>query len=263
LELIDSHAHLDLKAFDSDREEVLKRAKEAGLVHIVTIGIDVESSARAMELARENDFISATVGFHPHDAKDLTPGKLDQLRKQAQAGPVVGFGEIGLDFFRNLSPRHIQEKAFSDLIQLGLELDLPLIIHDRDAHEKIYNHLSAVRSSLKGGVIHCFSGDYNLARRHIDLGFYISIPGTVTFPKAEALRRVVAKLPLDCLLLETDCPFLAPAPKRGKRNEPALIKFTAAEVARIKGLTVEEVAGVTTTNVRALFKLPDTLTSKS
>ncbi|MBW1708361.1 MAG: TatD family hydrolase [Deltaproteobacteria bacterium] len=263
LELIDSHAHLNLKEFDSDREKVIKRARETGLVHIVTIGIDEKSSARAIELAEKYDFISATVGFHPHDAKNLTPAKLDQLRKLGQADQVVGFGEIGLDFFRDLSPRHVQEKVFDDLIHLGLELGLPIIIHDRDAHEKIYNHLAAVRSSLKGGIIHCFSGDYNLARRHIDLGFHISIPGTITFPKADTLRKVVAKLPLDCLLLETDCPFLAPAPKRGKRNEPALIKYTAAEIARVKGLSVEEVAAATTANVRALFKLPDAQKSKA
>jgi len=263
LELIDSHAHLDLKEFDTDREEVLKRAREAGLVHIVTIGIDEESSTRAIELANKYDFISAAVGFHPHDAKNLTPGKMDRLRKLAQAESVVGFGEIGLDFFRDLSPRHVQEKAFDELIHLGLELGLPLIIHDREAHEKIYTCLSQVRSSLKSGVIHCFSGDYNLARRHIDLGFYISIPGTVTFPKAKTLRQVVAKIPLDCLLLETDSPFLAPVPRRGRRNEPALVKFTAAEVARIKGLAIEEVAAATTANARTLFKLPYPPASKS
>ncbi|MBW2060402.1 MAG: TatD family hydrolase [Deltaproteobacteria bacterium] len=257
MNLIDSHAHLDLKEFDSDRKDVLKRAKEAGLVHIITIGINVESSARAIDLAAKNDFISATVGFHPHDAKSLTPAGLDRLRDLGRSEQVVGFGEIGLDFFRNLSPHHLQEKAFDDLIHLGLELDLPLIIHDREAHQKIYSHLSAVRSSLKRGVIHCFSGDYNLARRFLDLGFHLSIPGTITFPKAETLRRVVAKVPLESILLETDCPFLAPAPKRGKRNEPALIRFTAAELARIKGVSVEEVAAITTAAVRSLFKLPE------
>lgn len=255
MELIDSHAHLDLKDFRRDREEVLLRAVEAELVHIVTIGITVESSRKAIALAAEHDFISATIGFHPHEADSLTLDALEALRDLGRSHPVVGFGEIGLDFYRDLSPRHVQEKAFDDLIRLGLDLGLPLVIHDREAHDQVYAHLAEVRSRLHGGVIHCFSGDFNLARRFLDLGFFISIPGTVTYPKAETLRRVVEQVPLDGLLVETDAPFLTPMPHRGKRNEPAFVRFTAEAVAKVKGLSLEEVAAATTANARRLFGL--------
>lgn len=255
MELIDSHAHLDMKDFRRDREEVLLRAMEAGLVHIVTIGITVESSLRAITLAQEHDFISAAIGFHPHEAASLTHEALEKLRDLGRTHAVVGFGEIGLDFYRDLSPRHLQERAFDELIRLGLDLGLPLIIHDREAHDQIYTHLSAHRSRLRGGVIHCFSGDYNLARRFLDLGFLISIPGTITYLGAETLRRAVEKIPLDALLIETDAPFLAPLPKRGRRNEPAFVRYTAQAVAEVKKLPVEEVAAATTANARRLFGL--------
>ncbi|MBW2622856.1 MAG: TatD family hydrolase, partial [Deltaproteobacteria bacterium] len=253
LELIDSHAHLDMKQFDSDRDEVLDRAMEAGLTHIITIGTDVESSSQAVALSEKYDFISATIGYHPHDARHLTNDKLDRLRELARSHRVVGFGEIGLDFFKNYSPHHIQRKSFDDLINLGVELELPLIIHDREAHEQTFDQLFAMKNKLKGGVIHCFSGDYNLARRYLDLGFHISFPGWITFPKLESIREVAARLPLDSLLVETDCPFLAPVPKRGKRNEPGYVRYTAAELARVRNQPVEEVASATTKNARDLF----------
>ncbi|MBU2547330.1 MAG: TatD family hydrolase [Proteobacteria bacterium] len=256
LELIDTHCHLDLDDFDPDREAVIERAARADVVHMISIGIDVETSSRAIALAEQYDQISATIGFHPHDAGKLTPDGLDRLKDLAASPQVVGFGEIGLDFYRNLSPRKVQEDRFADLIDLGLELGLPLIIHDRDAHREVLGHLMSVDAGRNGGVIHCFSGDWDLARSFLALGFHISIPGPVTFPKSDQLREVVAKTPLDRLLVETDAPFLAPAPKRGRRNEPALVRYTAAEVARIKGLSLEELARATTINARALFSLP-------
>lgn len=256
MQLIDSHCHLQLKNFNSDREATLKRAREAGVVHLITIGIDVTTSAQAISLAQGYDFISATVGFHPHEADSLTATDLDSLKELAQSPQVVGFGEIGLDFYRNLSDQRVQEERFDDLIHLGLELDLPLIIHDRDAHNQVFDHLAAAKAGQNGGVIHCFSGDYDLACRFLDLGFYISIPGTITFSKSKTLQDVAARAPLDRLLIETDAPFLAPVPKRGRRNEPAFVLYTAAEVARVRGLTLEEVAGATTANARTLFRLP-------
>ncbi len=256
LELIDSHAHLDSKQFNSDRSEVLSRAREAGLTHIITIGTDVDSSIRAIALSEKYDFVSATIGYHPHDARNLTNEKLDSLRELADSHRVVGFGEIGLDFYRNYSPHHIQEKSFDDLINLGIELGLPLIIHDRAAHEKTFARLSDAKNKMNGGVIHCFSGDYDLARRYLDLGFHISLPGWITFPKFDSIRRVAAKIPLDSLLIETDCPFLAPVPKRGKRNEPGYVSYTALELARVRKQSVEEIASATTENARSLFTLP-------
>ena len=254
MDLIDTHCHLDLDDFDPDRSEVIARAREAGVSHMVTIGISPASSRRAVELAEAHSFISATIGHHPHEADQLTDTDLDRLRDLARSPEVVGFGEIGLDFFRDLSPRDIQRKRFDDLIHLGLELGLPLIIHDRDAHQEVYDHLAAAGANR--GIIHCFSGDYQLAVKFLDMGFHISIPGTVTFPKDEDLRDTVRRLPLDALLIETDAPFLAPVPKRGRRNEPALIRHTAAEVARLKGIEPEEAASATSANARALFGLP-------
>lgn len=253
MELIDTHCHLDLDDYDSDRELVIARARQAGLVHLITIGIDPDSSARAIALAEKYDFISATVGHHPHDASTLRDDDLVRLRDMGRHPRVVGFGEIGLDYFRNISPQEVQRQRFDDLIQIGLELKLPLIIHDREAHQDILDHLISAGASRNGGIIHCFSGDYDLARRFLDLGFYISIPGTVTFPKATVVHDVVARLPMDAILLETDAPFLAPVPRRGRRNEPALVRHTAAEVARIKGLSLEETARITTANARAAF----------
>ncbi len=258
MELIDSHCHLDQDDYNDDLSQVIDRAREAGVVHIVTIGIDPASSARAISLAETYDFISATVGYHPHDVAALTSADLDRLRDLAASPQVVGFGEIGLDFFRNLSPRDLQLKRFDDLIQLGLDLELPLVIHDRDAHQEVLEFLTSARAGRNGGIIHCYSGGYDLARKFIDLGFHISIPGTITFPKADVLRDVVARLPLDTLLIETDAPWLAPVPKRGRRNEPALVRHTANEVAKVKGVSVEEVGRVTSANTRQLFHLPPT-----
>ncbi|MFH1135212.1 MAG: TatD family hydrolase [Pseudomonadota bacterium] len=255
MELIDTHCHLDLEDFDPDREDVIGRAREAGVVQMMTIGIDPATSARAVELARRHDFIFAAVGHHPHDAEKLDQAGLDRLRDLARDPKVRAFGEIGLDFFRNISPRQVQEDRFADLIELGLELGLPLIIHDRDAHEEVYRRLQAAGAGKNGGIIHCFSGDWSLARRFLDLGFMISVPGTITFPKAEALRDVVRKIPLEGLLLETDAPFLAPVPRRGRRNEPALVRYTALEAARIRNMPVEELAAATTANARRIFRL--------
>ena len=256
MELIDTHCHLDLEDFDSDRQEVILRARQAEVVQMVTIGIEARTSARAVELAEKYDFIYASVGHHPHEAETLTDDDLDLLKTLAAHPRVVGFGEIGLDFFRNLSPVEIQKKRFDDLINLGLETGLPLIIHDRDAHREVLDRLTSLDGGRNRGVIHCYSGDYELARKFVDLGFYISIPGTITFPKAVEVREVVKKLPLDVLLVETDAPFLAPVPKRGRRNEPALVRHTAVMLAEVKGISLEEAARATTRNARNLFGLP-------
>lgn len=256
MELIDTHCHLDLDEFDPDREKVIRRAREAGVVHLITIGINPASSARAVSLAGEYDFISAAIGHHPHEAKSLTPAGLARLKELAGEPGVVGFGEIGLDFFRNISPPAVQEERFDELIELGLELGLPLIIHDRDAHQEVLGHLKAADAGQNGGVIHCFSGDWELAGNFLDLGFHLSIPGPITFPKSEALRQVAAQAPLDRLLIETDAPFLAPVPRRGRRNEPALIRYTAAEAAKVRGMPLEEFVREVAANARALFGLP-------
>jgi TatD DNase family protein len=255
MRLIDSHCHLDLPEFDRDRDEVLDRARQAGLVHMITIGIDPATSERAIDLARTHPDVSATVGHHPHDAERLSDQDLDRLKTLAQNPEVKAFGEIGLDFYRNLSPADVQRKRFDDLIGLGLELSLPLVIHERDAHQECYDRLASFHAGRNGGVIHCFSGDAGWAAKFLDLGFHISLPGTVTFKKAHDAHQVARMVPLDRLLIETDAPFLAPVPRRGKRNEPAYVAYTAAEIASLRKMDVDDLAESTTANARRLFGL--------
>ena len=250
--LIDSHAHLELEEFDQDRGEVIERAKEAGLGAIISVGIDLADSKKAVTLAGHYPIVYAAVGVHPHDADAITPETYEELRTLAGEDKVVAYGEIGLDFFRNRSPREVQIRRFGEQLDLSVELGLPVIIHDRDAHDEILEMLKLHKGKLRG-VIHCFSGDYEMARKCIDLGYYISIPGTITYKKSDVLRTVVQNIPLERMLVETDAPFLAPEPKRGKRNEPAFVFHTARRVAEIRGTLYEAVANTTAQNARELF----------
>jgi len=254
--LFDTHAHLDMDDFEKDREQVLTRALEAGVGRILTIGIDLPSSHKALEIAEKNDFMVASVGYHPHNAKEMDEGALRKLAELAASSKVVAWGEMGLDFFRRHSPPRIQIQAFQQQIQMAADIGLPVIIHARDAHEPLLEMLRKNRFP-SGGVIHCFSGDYPMAGLFMDLGFYISIPGTVTYKKAVPLQEVAAKIPLERLLVETDAPFLAPVPHRGKRNEPAFVAHTAREIARLRDMDFEALANATSRNARTLFKLRD------
>ena len=251
--LIDSHAHLEMKEFDHDREKVVERARQAGVGFIVTVGTNLALSRKAVELAERHENIYATIGIHPHDVVNTDNKTFDALRELAQRKKVVAYGEIGLDFFRNISPQEKQLDLFSRQLELAKELQLPVIIHDRDAHEQTLKIVKA--SSIRCGVFHCFSGDYNMARQCIDLGFYISVPGVVTYDKAKTIQDVVRHVPLSSLLLETDAPYLAPIPHRGKRNEPSFIIHTAKKVAELKSLSLEEVAQATTKNAKSLFHI--------
>lgn len=254
--LIDSHAHLDMSEYASDLPAVLARAREAGVEQIVTVGIDLASSLQALELARKHTFLFATVGYHPHHADALAPEGFDRLTACAPDPNVVAWGEIGLDYYRNRASRKGQIRAFEQQLEQAAHLDLPVVIHDREAHEDVIACLRAMGGGHPTGVIHCFSGDYALARVFLDLGFDLSIPGIVTFPKAASTRDVAARIPLDRLLVETDAPFLSPAPFRGKRNEPARVVHTAQKIARLRGLGFEEVAFQTAKNTRRVFGLP-------
>jgi TatD DNase family protein len=255
--LIDSHAHLDMEEFDRDREEVLARALEAGVTHVISIGIDLASSRKALDLARKNDFVSSTVGYHPHNAREVDALLLRELADLAADPNVVAWGEIGLDFYRRHSTPQSQIEALERQLDMAGEIGLPVIIHDRDAHDQL-SEILRKRKIRHGGVIHCFSGDYELARILMDMGFYISIPGTVTYKKAALTQEVAAKIPLQHLLVETDAPFLSPVPHRGKRNEPAFVKFTVQEIARLRGMDFAELARVTSENAKILFKLRST-----
>lgn len=250
--LIDTHAHLEMSKFDKDRDEVIERALQNGIDAIIAVGINLEDSEKAIALAKSHDAVYATVGVHPHDAKSIDTATYDSLKKLAAREKVVAYGEIGLDFFRDRSPRDIQINRFEEQLDLAVELNLPVVIHSRDAHQETFEILEKHKENLRG-VLHCFSGDYEMAKKYIDLGYYISIPGTITFPNAGKLVEVVEKIPMDSMLIETDSPFLAPVPKRGKRNEPAYVAYVAKKIYEIRRMTLEEVGIATSENARNLF----------
>ncbi len=255
--LTDTHTHLDFPQFDDDREQVIERATAVGVQAVVDIGTDLASSRAAVALAEAYPQIYAAVGVHPHDARTVTGKLLGELRALALHPKVVAIGEIGLDFYRDLSPRDKQHQVFQQQLALASEAGKPVVIHDRDAHSEVMAALRrwAASSHQPAGVLHCFSGDLAIAQEAIELGFYISIAGPVTFKNARGLRELVRQLPLEKLLVETDCPYLTPHPHRGKRNEPAYVKLVAQEVAQIKGVSLEEVARITSDNAQVLFAL--------
>lgn len=268
MQLIDSHAHLDSSQFNADRDAVIQRARKAGLVAIVNIGADLVSSREAVALAEKYTFIYATVGFHPHGAKDVTPRGLDELRALARHPKVVAIGEIGLDYYRDRSPRPVQRRAFAQQLELATELRLPVVIHDRDANDDVIATLrdwatsastlppriGGDRGGARGlGVFHTYSAGPERLEEVLELGFCVGISGPVTFPKARLLREVAAKVPLERLLIETDCPYLTPEPHRGRRNEPAYVQYVAEAIARARGTSPKAVARATTDNTRRLF----------
>ena len=250
--LIDSHAHIQLDKFDTDRVAVLERAQEAGVHAMMVIGFDLETSRGAIALAEKYDQIYATVGMHPHDATNLDDETIHIFRDLAAHPKVLGLGEMGLDYYRDLSPRPIQKAAFERQLDLAEELDLPIVIHNREAYHDILPILQARRGKVRG-VMHCFSGDVEIMHQSLALGFYIGIGGPVTYRKSDALQEVAQKVPADALLVETDCPWLAPQFRRGKRNEPAYVRATAEKIAELRGISLEEIGEVTTQNFEELF----------
>ncbi|MCD6296044.1 MAG: TatD family hydrolase [Deltaproteobacteria bacterium] len=254
--LIDSHAHLDMDDFDEDRDKVLERAAQGGITHIITMGIDRQSSIAAQKLAQKYDSVYSAVGYHPHSADGCETEDLDTLISMASEPGIVAWGEIGLDYYRGYSSPEAQQRIFSRQLEIADDLNLPVVIHDREAHDDVLETVKKMGKGKKKGVIHCFSGDIDLATAFLDLGYYISIPGTVTYKKAYQVKEVASTIPLETMLIETDAPFLAPVPKRGKRNEPAFVSFTAQEIARLRNIGFEEVAMRTSENATNLFGLP-------
>ncbi len=255
--LIDTHAHLDMKDFDKDRQAILDRALEGGVTHIISIGIDLSSSLKALELAHTYNFVYASVGYHPHNATQIDQQVMVELEKLVSEPRVVAWGEIGLDFYRRYSPPDTQVEAFKQQLGMAMDLDLPVIIHNREAHTELFEILKEMRKGRAKGVIHCFSGNYDMAMALIEMGYYISIPGTVTYKKALQVQEVAAGIPLDRLLVETDAPFLAPVPYRGKRNEPLFVTYTAQKIAELRNMSFQEVALKTSENAKRAFDLPD------
>jgi TatD DNase family protein len=256
LDFIDTHAHLDIPPLSEDQPGAISRAEKAGVYQIITIGIDLASSKRSLELAEQFPQVYAAVGIHPHDAKGASDDVFKELLELACILNVVAWGEIGLDFVKEYSPREIQRKVFRRQIQMARQVDLPIIIHDRDAHVETVEILSEEAAGNLRGVMHCFSGDVEVARKVLDLGLFISVTGVVTFPRAEVVKEVVRYVPLERLLIETDSPFLSPVPYRGKPNEPARVIHVAEEIARIKKVPLKEVGRCTSANARGLFRLP-------
>lgn len=260
MRLVDTHCHLHDSVFDADRDAVLERALEA-LSWLVLVGDTIESSQVAARLTGERVF--AAVGVHPYHADSFTDNSVTALRrligKGSSAGTeahrVVAIGEIGLDYYHMESSQQAQEEAFRRQLELAVEAGLPVVIHNRDAHDDVIRILQEFRSTLCGGVMHCFSGDARLAEQYVELGFYISFAGNVTFPKASELRDAAAVVPMDRLVVETDSPYLAPQPVRGKRCEPAYVVHTAQRLAELKSLTFEQFAASTTANAETLFSV--------
>ena len=255
--LIDSHTHLDDLRYDTDRDNVLQRAQTAGIEAIVTIGCDLATSQAAVALAHAHPNIFATIGVHPHEAKGIGEGWYESFRSLAQHPKVVAYGEIGLDYHYDHSPREIQRQRFREQIHLARELALPLVIHTREAQEDTVMILREEGAVDVGGVFHCFSGDMWLAKDALDLGFYLSFSGVLTFKNATMLRDIAKTVPLDRLMVETDCPYLAPVPYRGKRNEPAYVQYVAETLAEIRGNgSVEFIARATVENTKRVFRIP-------
>jgi len=253
--LIDSHAHLEMPEFKKDLKEVLQRAKDSGVEYIFTVGTEKKDWKRALEIAQSNPSVYAILGVHPHNAKEIDDRTYPILKKLCQYEKVKAYGEIGLDFYRNHSPRDVQLGRFREQIGLAKELKLPIVVHDREAHRETLEILKSETAGEHGGVIHCFSGDEQMAVACIDMGFYISIPGSITYKNAGSFHEIVKRLPLESLLVETDAPFLTPVPFRGKRNEPSYVRYTAQKIAEIKKVPFEKVAEMTTENAIKVYRL--------
>lgn len=250
MKLFETHAHLDLPDFDSDRDSLINKCFQQGVEFIINIGFNKETSYNSLELSKKYLHLFSTVGYHPHDATDFDA---EVVKKLAREKKVLAIGEIGLDFFRNLSPYPVQREVFSNQIKLALEYDKPIIVHDRNAHVECFNFLK--KEKVKDAVFHCFSGDLIFAQQVLDEGWMISFTGNVTYPNAN-LDDVIRIVPMDRFMIETDCPYLSPHPNRGKRNSPLFLHLVAEKIAEIKEITPNEVAETSFNNAYRFFRVP-------
>ncbi|NLW23486.1 MAG: TatD family hydrolase [Tissierellia bacterium] len=253
--LIDSHAHLDDRRFDRDRDRLIRDLKNQGVDLVINPGADLQSSIKAVSLAEEYDNIYAAVGIHPHSAKEMEDSTIEILKSLAGRDKVIAIGEIGLDYYYDNSPRDVQRKRFIEQLNLAKELKLPVIIHSRDAAQDTFNILKDAQDGSLEGVLHCYSGSAEMALEYIKLGFYISLAGPVTFKNAKVPKEVAKAVPLDKFLIETDSPYLTPEPYRGKRNEPTYVRYVAGTIAELRGSSFEEIARRAAENTKKLFKI--------
>ena len=253
--LFDTHTHLDSYKFDEDRDQVIARAREAGVGLMVNIGFDRETIPTTMALAEKYDFIYSAVGWHPVESIHMQPEDLTWIEELCSHEKVVAIGEIGLDYHWDTSPKDVQHRVFREQIRLARKVNKPIVIHNRDAHEDIVRILQEENAAEVGGVMHCFSGSWETAKQCLDMNFYISFGGPVTYKNARVPKEVLERVPMDRLLIETDSPYLTPHPFRGKRNETSYVAYVAEAAAEIKGITVEEIAQITTENGKKCFRI--------
>lgn len=254
--LIDTHCHLDFKDFNDDFDAVLKRSVDSGVKFIINVGSSLEGTARSVKIAEENDFIYAAIGIHPHEADKVSENDFKVFAGFLKKPKVVAIGEIGLDYYRNISSKENQKKLFIRFLEIAKDSGLPLVIHNRDSHEDTIDILKNIIGNSLSGAMHCFSGDEKFLKICLDMGFYISFTCNITYKNAGKLREIVKLVPMDRLLIETDAPYLSPQDFRGRRNEPMYVKYVAEEIARIKGIDFNEAANATAENAVRLFKLP-------
>ncbi len=254
LNLFDSHAHLDDEKFDIDRDETIKKIFDSGVSHFVNIGCDIESSKASIALTEKYDFIYATVGMHPHDSKDMTEETLLELEQLAQHKKVVAIGEIGLDYYYDNSPRDVQQYWFKRQLELAEKLDMPITIHSRDAAA---DTMEILKSTTARGIIHCYSGSPEMAKQYIDMGFYISFAGPVTYKNSKNAVETAKIVPSDRILIETDSPYLAPDGFRGKRNDSSLVRYVCEKLAEIKGVSFEEMSQTTYNNAKTVYRIKE------
>lgn len=255
LEIFDTHAHLDNEQFAGDLDQVFDRMAQAGVTRVLCAAFDLDSSRRAVDLAEKHPEVWASVGIHPHDAREVPEDYLTRLADLARHPRVVALGEMGLDYYRDLSPRPVQRQVFREQLALVRELGLPVIMHVRDAFGDALEILRRDGISQAGGVMHCYSGSWEVAQECMKMGFYISLAGPVTFKNAVKQKEIARRVPEERLLVETDCPYLTPEPHRGRRNEPAYVRYLLEHIAGLRGVSLEELARVTTANAKKLFQI--------
>jgi len=255
--MIDSHCHLDFKDFDDNRDDVIQEAARAGVHTIVNVGADLTTSQRSVALAEKYDMIYATVGVHPHDAQTLDDRTFGEIKQLANYGKVKAIGEIGLDYYRDLSPRPVQKKAFHRQMQLAVELKLPVVIHTREAFQDTYDIVREYAGDLPGGVFHCFPGTTDQAFKVFDLGFIIAVGGVITYKNA-SMAVTASEVPLDKIMIETDAPYLTPVPHRGKTNRPAYVAHVRDKLAELHSISPQEVEKATDRTARKFYRLVET-----
>lgn len=253
--IFESHAHYDDEQFDKDRDLILSSLRENGIGYVVNVSANIDTAKKTLELSKKYPFVYGTVGVHPQEAKELDDDKILWMKELSKNEEVVAVGEIGLDYYWDQPEQNIQKKWFERQVEMAREVKLPLIIHSRDAAMDTLDMMKALKAQEIGGVIHCFSYSVEVAREFLNMGFYLGIGGVITFQNAKKLREVVKYVPLTSILLETDCPYLAPVPNRGKRNSSLNLTYVAQEIAKIKEIEYEEVVNITSSNSKSMYKI--------